>query len=555
MPRTAHLSRLLTLPVSVAQAKTGTGKTLAFLLPLLQRMINDDPSIATRGAKYTARSDDIRGIIMSPTRELAEQIAEEARRLTRHTGLVIQTAVGGTSKGAMLRNTRRHGCHLLVATPGRLHDLLSDSESGIAAPNLSALVLDEADRMLDVGFERELNKIIDLLPRPEEKVRQTMLVSATIPDKVIRLTRNMVRSTDFEFVQTIAESDTLTHDRVPQKIVPVTHIHNLFPALFELLEKSIAEAEANPKQRPFKAIVYLNRTTMVQFATELAFKKKRAEGSRTGIYSIHSQLSQLGRTKAADSFRRAASAILFSSDVTARGMDFPDVTHVIQVDCPNDRETYIHRLGRTGRQDKEGEGWLLMPTTNRRNTRMTLEGLPLKPDTSLESASFDPASGEEPPQTIATLNGLYTQLSPSMLSEAYTGILFSPCGNRDEMVAQVNEWAIKGWGWSQPPKVSKATATKQGLGRADLNFGVVERSGRDDDRRRDNFSGDRRRRPDNSDDPFENMSRSIRRDDGGRGRSSGGFRGGSRGGSGGNFRGSSRGGSSRFSRDSDDSAW
>ncbi len=206
---------------SVAQAKTGTGKTIAFLLPLLQRMINEDPTLATKSAKYQARPDDIRGIIMSPTRELAEQIAEEARRLTRHTGLVVQSAVGGTQKNQMLYKTRREGCHLLVATPGRLYDLLSDERSGIGAPNLAAMVLDEADRMLDVGFERELNAIINILPKPDEKVRQTMLVSATIPDSVIRLTRSMVRADDFEFVQTISESESLTHDHVDQNVVVI----------------------------------------------------------------------------------------------------------------------------------------------------------------------------------------------------------------------------------------------------------------------------------------------------------------------------------------------
>ena len=122
----------------------------------------------------------------------------------------------------MLRQVQRQGCHLLVATPGRLNDLLSDPEANMYAPNLAAFVLDEADRMLDTGFEKELNEIIRRLPSAGEKQRQTMLVSATIPDDVIRLARSMVRSDDFKFVQTIGEDESLTHDKVPQHVVQVS---------------------------------------------------------------------------------------------------------------------------------------------------------------------------------------------------------------------------------------------------------------------------------------------------------------------------------------------
>lgn len=513
----------------------------------MQRMIADDPSLATKSAKYVARSNDIRGIVLSPTRELAEQIADEARRLARHTGLVIQSAVGGTQKSMMLRNTRRYGCHLLVATPGRLHDLLSDTSSGIDAPNLSALVLDEADRMLDVGFERELNNIIELLPRPNEKVRQTILVSATIPDKVIRLTRNMVRHDDFEFVQTIAESDTLTHEHIPQKVVAVSHMHNIFPALFELINKGMAEAAANPDKKPFKAIVYFNTTAMVQIAGEMAFERKRNDRGAIRNYAIHSGLTQSARTRAAESFRKSNSAVLFSSDVTARGMDFPDVTHVIQVDCPRDRETYIHRLGRTGRQEKDGEGWLLLPTINRRVTRNLLHGMPMKPDNSLECASYDLESGDIKPEIMTATNELYARIPRAQLEAAYRTIFNAEKSTREDYVDQMNAWATKGWGWSAPPKVSKSLAFKSGLGRADLNFGSsdeVESGDRDYGRfGRDSNDRDRRR---NGSDPFDRMGEEIRRDNGARS-SRGGFRRG----------GSSRGGNSRRDNSNDrwDSPW
>ena len=132
-----------------------------------------------------ARSDDIRDIIVSPTRELAEQIAVEAAKLVRGTGIIVQSAVGGTQKRMMLSKVRREGCHLLVGTPGRLNDLLADPSSGIAAPNLQALVLDEADRMLEVGFQQELMEIIKSLPDRRDVPRQTLLFSATIPKNVV----------------------------------------------------------------------------------------------------------------------------------------------------------------------------------------------------------------------------------------------------------------------------------------------------------------------------------------------------------------------------------
>ncbi|KAJ6789305.1 hypothetical protein PWT90_01045 [Aphanocladium album] len=517
----------------VAQAKTGTGKTIAFLLPLLQRMINEDPTLAEKSSKYMARPDDIRGIVMSPTRELAEQIAAEARRLTRHTGLVVQSAVGGTQKNAMLQKTRREGCHLLVATPGRLYDLLSDERSDIRAPNLAALVLDEADRMLDVGFERELNSIIEILPKPEEKIRQTMLVSATIPDSVIRLTRSMVRADDFEFVQTISESESLTHDHVNQNVAIVSNMSNVFPALFELMDKSIAEANANPDKRPFKAIVYFNTTAMTQLAGELGFHKNR-DRSFVQNFAIHSGLSQTGRTRAADKFRQAKSAVLFSSDVTARGMDFPDVTHVIQVDCPRDRETYIHRLGRTARQQKDGEGWLLLPSISRSKARDLLRGLPLNPNKSLESATFAADSGDAQPEVTTAVNRLYSAVPSEMLEDAYRVSIFSSAEkhSREDLVDQMNVWSTEGWGWKSPPTVSQAKAAKAGLGRANLNFGVERRSSSDsrsgfrsdsrsDSHRSDRFGGgDSRRSFKRSSDPFSNMRSDARRDDRGGARSS-----------------------------------
>ncbi|KAL6883935.1 P-loop containing nucleoside triphosphate hydrolase protein [Trichoderma longibrachiatum] len=518
----------------VAQAKTGTGKTIAFLLPLLQRMIEEDPTLATRKASRSARSDDIRGIVLSPTRELAEQIATEAKRLCRRTGLVVQSAVGGTQKSAMLRQTQRQGCHLLVATPGRLNDLLEDPNSGIDAPKLAALVLDEADRMLDVGFEKELNAIQSHLPT--DKVRQTMLVSATIPDNVIQLARKMVRPHDFEFVQTIPEHDTLTHDRIPQHVVTVSSWANVFPSLFELVDREVAAAKEDPTRPPFKAIVYFNTTSMVELAGELGYQRRQSGQLRIPTFAIQSQLSQFQRTKAADMFRNSRTGILFSSDVTARGMDFPNVTHVIQVDAPRERESYIHRLGRTGRQDKGGEGWLFVPPMSANSARKLLRGLPLKPNKTLESAEVDLSAVEELPAYHEETKNLIQALPRKLMAGAYTSLFGGQLTDREQLVEDLNDWAVKGWGWPEPPAVSHSWARNQGLLNAGLNIqdGHSERMHRDD-RRGDRFGdrrGDRRgggggrfdRRT--SQDPFTEMGRRARRDAPPAQRSRGGRRGG-----------------------------
>jgi superfamily II DNA/RNA helicase len=179
---------------SIAQARTGTGKTLGFLIPVIQRIVQADPKLAEKVRGYKrARADDIRAIVISPTRELAEQIAVEAKKVTSGTGLVVQTAVGGTMKRAMLQKTLREGCHLLIGTPGRLNDILSDPYSGIKCPNLNALVMDEADRLLDEGFTKEIQQIKEYLPDPEVTERQNLMFSATVPREVVTLVRQTLR--------------------------------------------------------------------------------------------------------------------------------------------------------------------------------------------------------------------------------------------------------------------------------------------------------------------------------------------------------------------------
>lgn len=250
----------------VAQARTGTGKTLGFLIPIFQRILQANHELASPQSRREANSDDIRAIILSPTRELAEQIGVEARKLAKHTGIVVQTAVGGTRKREALYKMQREGCTILVATPGRLHDLLSDPHANVAAPNLEAFVLDEADRMLDVGFSDAIRDILDLLPRSKEVDRQTLLFSATIPRDVVHLAKTMVKTDNFEFVQTINPDETPTHERVPQNLLAVRSYENWFPSILEIADRAIQRAQEDREALPFKAIIFFSNTATVEFA-------------------------------------------------------------------------------------------------------------------------------------------------------------------------------------------------------------------------------------------------------------------------------------------------
>ena len=458
---------------SLAQARTGTGKTLAFLIPVLQRIINSDPSLERRRGReaYDGRSrqairgPDIRAIIVSPTRELAEQIANEARKITSGTGVVVQTAVGGTGKAFGLRRIKEDGCHILVATPGRLHDILSDPYSGVQAPNLDAFVLDEADRLLDVGFAPEIHKISDLLPPPSRSDRQTLMFSATVPEGVMEMVRRYMRP-DYRFVQTVQPGEQQTHERVPQKIVYTTGFETMLPSLLEVMRREQARTDAN---LPFKALVFFNANAEATLAAAIFQSLKSYNHRRTPIVEMHSRLSQAQRTRASETFRRATSAVMFSSDVSARGMDFPNVTHVIQMGLPRDTETYVHRLGRTARGDKQGEGWLFVSPLERRETKFRLEKMPLQEDTSLEVPKVDMTQDSQLPGNVAAclteIIEATRTVDEDVKAEAYRATLgvYSWYSRKNSLVESMNRRAIYGWGMEHPPGIALSLATRLGI--------------------------------------------------------------------------------------------
>ncbi|VAH77612.1 unnamed protein product [Triticum turgidum subsp. durum] len=327
-----------TLPVILegkdvlAKAKTGTGKTVAFLLPAIELL------------STLPRSTSINLLVMLPTRELAYQVAVEARKLLKyHSSLGVQVVIGGTKLSQEQRSMRSTPCQILVATPGRLIDHLENTPGFSARiKGVKVLVLDEADRLLDMGFRRDIEKIIAFIP----KERQTLLFSATVPAEV-REVSHLAMQKDYKFINTVQEGDEETHAQVNQMyMVAPLDLH--FSILYGVLKKHIAE------DAEYKVIIFCTTAMVTKLVAEILSQLK------LNIREIHSRKSQSARTKVSDEFRKSKGLILVSSDVSARGVDYRDVSLVIQVGLPSDRQQYIHRLGRTERKGKEGQGILLL---------------------------------------------------------------------------------------------------------------------------------------------------------------------------------------------------
>lgn len=497
----------------IAQAKTGTGKTIAFLMPIIQRILRDE-NLESR-TRQRANPDDIRALIISPTRELAEQIAVEAKKIVRGTAVKVQTAVGGSQKSYHLRLMQQEGCHILVGTPGRIKDILSDSYSGVKLDNIEAFVLDEADRLLDIGFAPDIEEIQSYMPRRSERARQTLMFSATVPKEVVSLVRSTLRP-DFKFIRTVAPDETPTHERIPQHVTFLRGLENQMPALLELAKRSIDAHKNDPENNlPFKAIVYLNSTSEVALARQI-FHNMRSlgtEGQARSMFSrhpldpcdvieMHSKLTQMERTRNSQRFRNAESAILLSSDVTARGMDFPNVSHVIQIGLPRSSEDYTHRLGRTGRAGKSGEGWLLLQQDEQLPYRRMLGRgeFSIKLDDSLQTAQIDMSQSAQLPASVANVLQMVesgVKSTPmSVKHQAYISMIgaLSQGAGRDKqsVVDLLNDLAKNGWGMETPPPISPSLANKLSFNRTrGLNISN-DRPDFGDERRGGGFGGDRR---------------------------------------------------------------
>ena len=252
-------------------------------------------------------------------------------------------------------------------------------------------------------------------------------------------------------------------------MVRVAGLENQMPALIELCQREMASSLSGEK-RPFKAMVFFNSTAEVTLAREAMQSLRRELLSSINVIEIHSKLSQGQRTRAADTFRRASSALLLTTDVTARGMDFPDVTHVIQVGLPSNSDSYVHRLGRTARAGKEGEGWIFVSPIEEKEARIRLRGMRITADSSLKTAEVDMAHPADIPaeagQIIDAVTNSFKNAFPESLENVYRAGLgvFLKWAPKERTIASLNKLSLLGWGMPRPPQISASLASKLGYG-------------------------------------------------------------------------------------------
>lgn len=311
-------------------AKTGSGKTLAFLIPVLEKLYRE---------KWTDM-DGLGALIISPTRELAMQIYEVLSKIGKHTTFSAALVIGG--KDVNFEKERLSRINILIGTPGRILQHM-DQAVGFNVSNLQMLVLDEADRCLDMGFKKTLDAIINNLPPS----RQTLLFSATQSQTLDDLAR--LSLTDYKQVGTLEALNSKNAAATPESLqqsyieVPLT---DKLDILYSFIKSHLKS----------KLIVFLSSSKQVHFVYE-TFRKLQPGIS---LMHLHGRQKQTARTETLDKFSRAQHVCLFSTDVVARGIDFPSVDWVIQVDCPEDADTYIHRVGRAARFGKEGKSLIML---------------------------------------------------------------------------------------------------------------------------------------------------------------------------------------------------
>ncbi|XP_051200459.1 DEAD-box ATP-dependent RNA helicase 31 [Lolium perenne] len=322
----------------LAKARTGTGKTVAFLLPAVEVISKLPPN------DHDKKRPPISVVVVCPTRELADQAAAEANKLLKfHPSIGVQLVIGGTRMALEQKRMHTNPCQILVATPGRLKDHMENTP-GFATRlmGVKILILDEADRLLDMGFRTDIERIVAALP----KQRQTLLFSATVPDEV-RQVCHVAMKRDLEFVNTVQEGSEETHSQVKQMHL-VAPLDKQFSILYGLLTDHMSE------NVDYKVIVFCTTAKVTSLVAELLSELK------LNVREIHSRKPQSYRTRISKEFKESKGLILVSSDVSARGVDYPNVTLVVQLGVPSDRDQYIHRLGRTGRKGNEGSGVLLL---------------------------------------------------------------------------------------------------------------------------------------------------------------------------------------------------
>lgn len=330
----------------ITRAKTGTGKTFAFLIPMFQHLIN------TRRENPSA----VKYVIVAPTRDLALQIEAETRRIQAAHPVLKRfhslTLVGGTNFASGITNLIRRRPQVVIATPGRLLDVLQRYERHFKQVDVK--VLDEADRLLEIGFQQDLEKISGILNQINESGSnhiRTLLFSATLDTKVQSLSQCIMGKDECLFLDTVDKNEPQAHEKISQSAVISENLGHCVLATMDHIKQQV---NVNPN---YKAILF---TPTIKFTTLISELLHGQKDITVPVLEFHGKKNQVARTKMVQKFKRDPAGILVCTDVAARGLDFPDVAEVLQIGVPALMQQYIHRIGRTARAGKTGKAVLFM---------------------------------------------------------------------------------------------------------------------------------------------------------------------------------------------------
>lgn len=415
----------------LCKARTGTGKTLAFLVPAIHermhilnklehgewmpewfrthldrtmegRLIERDNSADRARLRRRYRRNYAGVLVISPTRELAHQIAEEARKLVHHTSkgytngrLNVHELIGGEKGVYQLKHWDACEPDIVVGTPGRLLDLMRHEKVREPLSRTHTLVLDEADMLLELGFREEIQSIVSQLGPVDE--RQTFLFSATMDPKIMSVAEASMRE-KYHYIDCVPADEDPVHKHVPQYVTTVEQGSQIVPLLLDLITQDQKE-----KKHASKIMVFTPTTKLADaiFQLFVGLEWLFPRPSKTRLFRIHGGLTQERRTRISNEFRACdnEASIMVTSDVSARGVDYPGVTRVIQLGVPSTRDMYVHRVGRTGRGGHGGRADLIVSELESAFVTFQLQDLPLQPTTLSEQVQMRNEAAEHAQDT------------------------------------------------------------------------------------------------------------------------------------------------------------
>lgn len=444
----------------LVRARTGTGKTLAFLVAGLEYVKSAKKrSEGTSHVQWSnwSKNDAFSVLVLSPTRELATQISVEAVKLSSSHRIDVVNIVGGESKFRQLRGIERaRPDSIMVATPGRLIDLLqTEAMVKEKLSGVQVLIYDEADQLLDMGFRQDMSIISSFLPAE----KRTFMFSATLSSDIQTVAKSLLRKNQITKIDTVPANEEPTHTRISQTVITAPYSQHL-PTLVNVIQNH-TRTTAKPK-----IIVFLNTTAGVGLVAQTLKSIPRHYIGDLQVLNISAKLDMRARVKVSDQFRNLDCSILVTSDVSARGVDYPNVTLVVQLGVASSTDQYVHRIGRTGRAGKQGEGLLILAPYEKRFLDALRNVTPIQNDT-----RFDPAFATENAELTEEIKHVLGNDHEGRKS-AYHGFYgfylgqISKLGiSKDTLVTAAEEYATGFLCMRQPPQLSSSMISKLGLNR------------------------------------------------------------------------------------------